>query len=319
MNPNNINFYLVFLILTIIFISLFVYSLVVTLGDLLYTRYLRAKILARMSARNKRVPSSKAVTSDGIMFPPAVYSKVVEAEDLWGVNDVPWMVVYPVLAGAGALLSLFFVIGKNAGVENILIYSAGGAGIGLVIKTFYSRLQKMKARTESLALMNLLLQELTFNYTLSNALNSIVQRYRQDVQKEKQSSWMYRNYPLARLVYLVTTTASTTPAEIIQKLGEEMGDVDVIRVISQMAIERTKKTNDPNQAFQEQVKEYLTKYYMQMREEIPRLGEKVATPLYVSHLVPFFLLLLYPIVFVTNQMLAFDIMDGQTIQNPLLK
>lgn len=282
-------------------IGLAVYLVIDLLGDIIAVQIIRWQVLLRSKQQTGKQKQQKA---SSYLYHRLVFSPTVKPEDIYGINALPWETFYIGGGAIGAMMGVF--TGKTVATTaiNIMVYAIFGFITVYFFRWFYTYVRKIKTGKDAMDTMDLIQNELVSQRTLTGALSSIRTTYQRHVNLYGEKSWLYQNYVLSRLVYLISTEPEFIAVNLLKRLGEELGEVDVIKRIMQNALIRIGQSGDAATVLKEQIDSYGKQYADTMRETIPEFGDKLFFPIMLTHFIPFLIIILWPIVSVVNGMMS---------------
>lgn len=233
-----------------------------------------------------------------------VFTPDVSAEEIWGIATYNWNMFFIVAVGIGVSVGMF---APGDQIMNMIYGIAVGFGGVYGTRMFITYINKLKTTKATMEMMNLLQNEIVVQHnSLSSAMNHIRASYFNHVTQFGEKSWYYKNYPLSRLVYLISVTPSYIPSSLLKQLGDELGEVDALRKVMSNALGRIGQTGDAGTVLKEMIENFNKEYVEHMKEQIPLYSDKLFYPMMITHFLPFMIVILWPIVEQINAMMMGD-------------
>jgi len=292
-------------------------NLAYLIADMLNYHVFKLTLLLQNRSRKKSRKNSREnmlVTHAGVIYHPAVFSTTITPNDIYGVSEYNWELIFATFVGLGTVIGISTdpdpFLGGLYGLTFSLSLIYGGY-------KFFIYLRKVKTRKDALDVLDLLQEYIAIERnSLNNAMNRIKEMYINHVVQYGKSSWMYKNYVLARLVFLISTQPGYIPQDILAQLGEELGEVDSIRRVMSNASSLIGQTGDAGSVIKEQIATYYESYVQELQEAIPQLSDKLFVPVMITHFLPFLIILLWPVIETIYIMMSGDIMSGDISNVP---
>lgn len=262
------------------------------------------------SKKRKPARVTSAVLAHPLVFRPECTHADLNGTSLWNIGLAQ-------VAAMSAGIFLFLLIDGD-----FFAASVQGGAIGYLISfgviKFLTHLADERLRKNTFETLQMLREEILVqrNSTL-RAMNSLRTKYHQHVEKYGSQSWYYKNYVLARLVYLVGNQPNFMPLQLLKQVGDEIGGSNPISAIVNAVSERIGQTGDASAALSEELDSYLQKYQDDMKVKIPQMSDKIFVPIMLTHFLPFLIILMWPIVDTIYKVMGVNMVGGQMPDIPL--